>query len=314
MQQHTLRKFLTLSSHTRIPRNTMLNLRDVSHVYPNGTRALDRVTLSIPRGMYGLLGPNGAGKSTLMRTIATLQTPTEGTIHFGDVDVVAEPDKLRRTLGYLPQDFGVYPRVSAADMLEHMAVLKGVTSAPDRKTTVETLLNQTNLWSVRKKMLSGFSGGMRQRFGIAQALIGNPRLIIVDEPTAGLDPEERNRFLNLLAEIGENVVVILSTHIVEDVSDLCPRMAVLADGRVRLEGAPQELINATRGRIWMKVIERGELDDHRERYEVLSTRLFGGRTIVHVLSDEDPGNGFEVVDAGLQDVYFSTLALARRAA
>jgi len=292
----------------------MLSLRDVSHIYPNGTRALDHVTLSIPRGMYGLLGPNGAGKSTLMRTIATLQTPTEGAIRFGDTDVMAEPEKLRRTLGYLPQDFGVYPRISAADMLDHMAVLKGVTSAADRKATVDALLNQTNLWSVRKKMLSGFSGGMRQRFGIAQALIGNPELIIVDEPTAGLDPEERNRFLNLLAEIGENVVVILSTHIVDDVSDLCPRMAVLADGRVQLEGAPQGLIDATRGRIWMKVVERGELVSYREKYEVLSTRLFAGRTVVHILSDEDPGNGFTVVDAGLQDVYFSTLAHARRAA
>jgi ABC-type multidrug transport system ATPase subunit len=287
----------------------MLNLTDVSHVYANGTRALDHVTLSIPRGMYGLLGPNGAGKSTLMRTIATLQTPTEGTIRFGDIDVIAQPEALRRTLGYLPQDFGVYPRVSAYEMLNHMAVLKGVASAADRKTTVETLLHQVNLWSVRKKALAGFSGGMRQRFGIAQALIGNPGLIIVDEPTAGLDPEERNRFLNLLAEIGESVVVILSTHIVEDVADLCPRMAVLADGRVQLE-----LIHSTRGRIWMKAVERGELPSHRERYEVLSTRLFAGRTIVHVLADSDPGDGFAPVDAGLQDVYFSTLAQSRRAA
>ena len=195
----------------------MLELNGVGHIYANGTRALDDVTLSIERGMYGLLGPNGAGKSTLMRTIATLQTPTEGSIRFGDIDVIAQPDKLRRTLGYLPQDFGVYPRISAYDMLDHMAVLKGVAAAADRKATVETLLHQVNLWDVRKKALAGFSGGMRQRFGIAQALIGNPELIIVDEPTAGLDPEERNRFLNLLAEIGENVVVILSTHIVEDV-------------------------------------------------------------------------------------------------
>jgi len=292
----------------------MLNLQDVSHVYPNGTRALDHVTLSVPRGMYGLLGPNGAGKSTLMRAIATLQTPTEGTIRFGDLDVIREPEKLRRTLGYLPQDFGVYPRVSAYQMLDHMAVLKGVASPADRRTTVETLLHQVNLWSVRRKMLSGFSGGMRQRFGIAQALIGNPQLIIVDEPTAGLDPEERNRFLNLLAEIGENVVVILSTHIVEDVSDLCHRMAVLADGRVQLEGAPQELIHSTRGRIWMKVIDRGELSHYREQYEILSTRLFAGRTVLHVLSDRDPGNGFTSADAGLQDVYFSTLAQSRRAA
>ena len=302
----------------------MLHLDDVSHVYANGTRALDHVTLSIPRGMYGLLGPNGAGKSTLMRTIATLQTPTEGTIRFGDpgpgtsptgfIDVIAEPEKLRRSLGYLPQDFGVYPRVSAAEMLDHMAVLKGIASAADRKATVETLLHQVNLWDVRKKMLSGFSGGMRQRFGIAQALIGNPALVIVDEPTAGLDPEERNRFLNLLAEIGEQVVGILSTHIVDDVADLCPRMAVLAGGRVRLEGAPLELIRATRGRIWMKVVDRGELAACREQYEVLSTRLSAGRTTVHILCDRDPGNGFTAADAGLQEVYFSTLATARRAA
>ena len=292
----------------------MLELNDVSHVYGNGTRALDHVTLSIPRGMYGLLGPNGAGKSTLMRTVATLQTPTEGSIRFGDLDVIAEPEALRRTLGYLPQDFGVYPRVSAYDMLDHLAVLKGIASGADRKATVESLLHQVNLWDVRKKALAGFSGGMRQRFGIAQALIGNPELIIVDEPTAGLDPEERNRFLNLLAEIGENVVVILSTHIVEDVSDLCPRMAVMENGRIRLEGVPLELIQKTRGRIWMKVIERDQLPEYREKYQVISTRLFAGRTIVHVLSDSDPGNGFAPAEGGLEDVYFSTLAQARRAA
>ena len=292
----------------------MLNLLDVSHIYPNGTRALDHVTLSIPRGMYGLLGPNGAGKSTLMRTIATLQSPTEGKIVFGDIDVIAEPDKLRRTLGYLPQDFGVYPRISAEDMLDHMAVLKGIASSADRKTTVETLLHQTNLWSVRKKALAGYSGGMRQRFGIAQALIGNPGLIIVDEPTAGLDPEERNRFLNLLAEIGDNVVVILSTHIVEDVADLCPLMAVMVNGRVQLEGAPRELISATRGHIWSKTIERSDLPGYQAKYQIISTRLFAGQTILHVLSDSDPGEGFAPADADLEDVYFSTLARARRAA
>jgi ABC-type multidrug transport system ATPase subunit len=292
----------------------MLELNDVSHVYANGTRALDHVSLSIPRGMYGLLGPNGAGKSTLMRTIATLQSPTEGSIRFGDIDVIAEPERLRRTLGYLPQDFGVYPRVSAYDMLDHMAVLKGVASASDRKATVEGLLHQVNLWPVRKKALAGFSGGMRQRFGIAQALIGNPELIIVDEPTAGLDPEERNRFLNLLAEIGENVVVILSTHIVEDVADLCPRMAVLAGGRIQLEGAPLELIRSTKGRIWMKVIDRGELETYKGSYEVISTRLFAGRTVIHILADQDPGNGFASTEGGLEDVYFSTLAQSRRAA
>ncbi|MBA3525370.1 MAG: ABC transporter ATP-binding protein [Chloroflexia bacterium] len=292
----------------------MLELSEVSHVYGNGTQALDHVTLSIPRGMYGLLGPNGAGKSTLMRTVATLQTPTEGTIRFGDIDVVSEPEKLRQALGYLPQDFGVYPRVSAYEMLDHLAVLKGISSAAARKATVETLLAQTNLWPVRKKALAGFSGGMRQRFGIAQALIGNPELIIADEPTAGLDPEERNRFLNLLAEIGENVVVILSTHIVEDVSDLCPRMAVLADGRIQLEGAPTELIRTTLGRVWMKAIDRSDLEAYREKYELISTRLFAGRTIVHILADADPGNSFVSVEGGLEDVYFTTLAQSRRAA
>ncbi|SFJ53968.1 ABC-type multidrug transport system, ATPase component [Sphingomonas sp. NFR04] len=292
----------------------MLQIEKLTHVYGNGTRALDGVTLAIPPGMFGLLGPNGAGKSTLMRTIATLQTPTSGSIHFGDLDVIATPELLRRTLGYLPQDFGVYPRVSAYDMLDHMAVLKGIAGRAERKETVEALLHQVNLWAVRKKALAGFSGGMRQRFGIAQALIGNPQLIIVDEPTAGLDPEERNRFLNLLAEIGDNVVVILSTHIVEDVADLCPRMAVLAGGRVLLEGAPLALIEETRGRVWQKTIARDELEAHRERYRVISTRLFAGRTIIHVVADGAPGEGFTPVQGGLEDVYFSTLDASRRAA
>ena len=292
----------------------MLEIANLSHTYANGTVALDDVSLSIPRGMFGLLGPNGAGKSTLMRTIATLQEPTSGTITFGEIDVLRQPEELRKTLGYLPQDFGVYPRISAYQMLDHMAVLKGISGSADRKLLVESLLAQTNLWAHRNKALAGYSGGMRQRFGIAQALIGNPELIIVDEPTAGLDPEERNRFLNLLAEIGENVVVILSTHLVEDVSDLCPRMAVLAGGRIQLEGAPLELIQRTKGKIWMKVIDRGELDAYRERYELISTRLFAGRTVVHILSDSDPGDGFVAVEGGLEDVYFSTLAQSRRAA
>jgi len=292
----------------------MLQLQGVEHVYPNGTRALDGVTLSIGKGMFGLLGPNGAGKSSLMRTIATLQTPTAGAIRFGDIDVLAEPSRLRATLGYLPQDFGVYPRVSAYELLDHMASLKGITVAADRKATVETLLVQTNLWNVRTKMVAGYSGGMRQRFGIAQALIGNPALMIVDEPTAGLDPEERNRFYNLLVEIGENIVVILSTHIVEDVADLCPRMAVLAAGRIQLDGAPAELIQRCRGTVWAKTIERNRLDEMKAAYEVIATRLFAGRTIVHVLSDQDPGNGFELVEGGLEDVYLSTLTRARRTA
>ncbi len=291
----------------------MLEIKNSSHTYGNGTVALDDVSLSVPRGMYGLLGPNGAGKSTLMRTVATLQEPTAGSIQFGEIDVLADPERLRRTLGYLPQDFGVYPRVSAYAMLDQLAVLKGITSRSSRKAVVETLLAQTNLWSVRNKSIAGFSGGMRQRFGIAQALIGNPELIIVDEPTAGLDPEERNRFLNLLAEIGDNVVVILSTHIVDDVADLCPRMAVLANGRVQLEGKPGDLITATRGKIWKKVIDRDDLEDYQGRYEVISTRLFAGNSVIHVLADEQP-QGFESVEGGLEDVYFSTLSTLRRAA
>jgi len=292
----------------------MLKINNLTHTYGNGTRALDGVTLDIPTGMFGLLGPNGAGKSTLMRSIATLQTPTGGSIRFGEIDVIGDPEALRRTLGYLPQDFGVYPRVSAYDLLDHMAVLKGVSRRGERKDTVEALLQQVNLWDVRKKAVAGYSGGMRQRFGIAQALIGQPTLIIVDEPTAGLDPEERNRFLNLLAEIGENVVVILSTHIVEDVSDLCPRMAVLAGGKILLQGAPGQLMGDLAGRIWRKAIDKAELDQMRAQHQVISTRLAGGRTVIHVLADQIPGPGFESVPGGLEDVYFSTLSAARRAA
>jgi ABC-2 type transport system ATP-binding protein len=292
----------------------MLIIENLTHVYANGVKALDEVNLTIPRGMYGLLGPNGAGKSTLMRTVATLQSPTSGHIRFGDIDVLKSPDQLRRILGYLPQDFGVYPRVSAYDMLDHMAVLKGIVGAKARKDVVESLLNQVNLWNVRKKAIAGFSGGMRQRFGIAQALIGDPRLIIVDEPTAGLDPEERNRFLNLLAEIGENVVVILSTHIVEDVSDLCPAMAIICDGRIVKEGAPADLVRQLSGRIWKKVIDKAELEAAKARHQVISTRLLAGRTVIHVLTDQDPGDGFERVEGGLEDVYFSTLSNTRCAA
>src|ERR1700761_929261 len=291
-----------------------LTIDKLTHVYPNGVKALDNVTLTIPFGMYGLLGPNGAGKSTLMRSIATLQTPTSGQIRFDDIDVIKNPEALRRVLGYLPQDFGVYPRVSAYDMLNHMAVLKGISDGKARKAEVERLLEQTNLYGVRTKALAGFSGGMRQRFGIAQALLGGPRLIIVDEPTAGLDPEERNRFLNLLAEIGENVVVILSTHIVEDVADLCPAMAIIVDGRIVRQGAPADLMASLRGRIWMKTIDKAELDAARAKYQVISTRLFAGRTVIHVAADADPGDGFAPVTGGLEDVYFSPLATARKAA
>ena len=292
----------------------MLQIDELTHVYANGVKALDNVTLAIPKGMFGLLGPNGAGKSSLMRCIATLQAPSEGQIHFDDIDVVKTPEKLRRILGYLPQDFGVYPRISAYDMLDHMAILKGLSEPRARKAEVERLLEQTNLYSVRKKALAGFSGGMRQRFGIAQALLGDPRLIIVDEPTAGLDPEERNRFLNLLSEIGENVVVILSTHIVEDVTDLCPAMAILAGGRIVKTGAPTALVRELDGKIWIKTVDKADLAELSKTHQVISTRLLGGRTLAHVLSDTDPGDGFTPHHGGLEDVYFSTLRASRLAA
>jgi ABC-2 type transport system ATP-binding protein len=286
----------------------MLIIEALSHVYPGGVKALDDVNLTIPKGLYGLLGPNGAGKSTLMRIVATLQAPTSGFVRFGDIDVLKNPEALRRRLGYLPQDFGVYPRVSALEMLDHMAILKGLADRRERKDAVEGLLRQTNLWEWRRKALAGFSGGMRQRFGIAQALIGAPSLIIVDEPTAGLDPEERNRFLDLLSEIGENVVVLLSTHIVADVADLCPAMAIICEGRIVRDGAPNALMASLAGRIWMKSVDKMELARLRGSHQVISTRLIAGRTVVHVLADADPGDGFSSTPGGLEDVYFSTLA------
>ena len=292
----------------------MLIIEALSHVYPGGVKALDDVSLEIPNGMFGLLGPNGAGKSTLMRIIATLQAPTTGFVRLDEVDVLREPQSLRRILGYLPQDFGVYPRVSAWDMLDHMAMLKGLADRNERRAQVEALLHQVNLWADRKKALAGFSGGMRQRFGIAQALIGAPRLIIVDEPTAGLDPEERNRFLNLLAEIGENVVVLLSTHIVADVTDLCPAMAIISQGRIVKTGAPTSLIDSLKGRIWMKSVDKGGVTEARAQHNVISSRLFSGRTVLHVLADNDPGDGFVLTPGGLEDVYFSTLSQTSRAA
>ena len=285
----------------------MLTIRSLSKTYPNGIRALSDVSLDIPNGMFGLLGPNGAGKSTLMRTIATLQDPDSGSIKLGDLDVLADKPATRRLLGYLPQEFGVYPKVSAEAMLEHFAILKGVTSRGERRELVAALLKQVNLYDVRKRMLGSFSGGMRQRFGVAQALIGEPRLVIVDEPTAGLDPEERQRFLNLLAEIGEQVVVILSTHIVEDVSELCPRMAIIAEGRVRLNGEPRETIRALEGRVWRRTIPKSALGEYRERFSVLSTRLSGGATLIHVLADARPEEGFESIAPDLEDVYFGQL-------
>ncbi|MEO0811613.1 MAG: ABC transporter ATP-binding protein [Myxococcota bacterium] len=292
----------------------MLEIENLTKTYPNGVRALRNVNLSIPNGMFGLLGPNGAGKSTLMRTLAALQAPDSGSVRFGEIDVLREPEALRRTLGYLPQDFGVYPRVNAVDMLDHIAVLKGLVVSRERKAVVEALLRQTNLWDVRKKALSGYSGGMRQRFGIAQALLGDPKLIIVDEPTAGLDPEERNRFHNLLAEIGENVVVVLSTHIVEDVADLCPHMAIMAHGEIVSLGRPSALVAELEGRVWRKSIPKDELEMHRARHSVISTRRVAGQLVVHVLAPEAPDPEFSSVAPSLEDVYFSTLFSAQSSA
>jgi ABC-type multidrug transport system ATPase subunit len=286
----------------------------LSKTYPGGVRALRDVALRIPTGMFGLLGPNGAGKSTLMRTIATLQEPDSGSITMGDIDVLRQKDEVRRILGYLPQEFGVYPRITAEEMLSHIAVLKGIVDTRARRDIVARLLRQTNLWEARGRRLGTFSGGMKQRFGIAQALIGEPRLIIVDEPTAGLDPAERNRFLNLLAEVGENIIVILSTHIVADVTDLCSRMAVIARGEVRLTGSPAEAMAALAGRVWRTTIARQQLAEYQSRYDVLSTQLVAGRTLVHVLADDPPGDGFDAVDPDLEDVYFCALGADRAAA
>ncbi|MFN0183472.1 MAG: ABC transporter ATP-binding protein, partial [Aquabacterium sp.] len=266
----------------------MLSIQNLTHRYANGTLALDDVSLSIPNGMFGLLGPNGAGKSTLMRAIATLQIPSAGSIRFNDLDVLAQPQQLRAQLGYLPQDFGVWPRVSAWDMLDHLAVLKGVAGRAERRETLEALLRQVNLWDMRHRALAGFSGGMRQRFGIAQALIGNPRLIIVDEPTAGLDPEERNRFNNLLSEIGEDVVVILSTHLVDDVTDLCPRMAILVDGRIVADDTPAALVAGLVGRVWTRAVDKSELDAWHKQFAVIATRLRGGPTWIQVAAEARP--------------------------
>lgn len=285
-----------------------LRIENLSKTYPNGVRALDNVTLTIPHGMYGLLGPNGAGKSTLMRTIATLQEPDSGQIGLGDIDVLREKDKVRRILGYLPQDFGVYPRISAQDMLDHLALLKGFVNRKERKELVEALLGRTNLMDVRKKALAGFSGGMRQRFGIAQALIGNPQLLIVDEPTAGLDPGERNRFYNLLSEIGENVIVILSTHIVEDVMELFTNMAIIHEGRVLFAGVPEDAVSALAGKIWKKSIQKPEVTEYNQRYRVISSKLIAGRPLIHIFSSEPPGDGFQPVPADLEDVFFARIS------
>ncbi len=297
----------------------MLQIRGLSKTYANGVHALNNVDLDIPRGMFGLLGPNGAGKSSLMRTLATLQEADAGsatltTADGAGIDVLRDKDALRRRLGYLPQDFGVYPKVSALDLLDHFAVLKGLTARAQRREVVEGLLQQVNLWDARKRKLGTYSGGMRQRFGIAQALLGDPQLVIVDEPTAGLDPEERNRFLNLLAEIGENVVVILSTHIVEDVTDLCPAMAIMNKGQVLLSGKPADAIAALQAQVWRKQVAKAALADYESRFTVLSTRLVGGHPVIHVFADTCPEAGFEPVAPGLEDVYFQRLRLQAQAA
>src|SRR6476469_8591927 len=292
-----------------------LRIRNVSKRYANGVQALHNVSLDIPPGMYGLLGPNGAGKSTLMRTLATLQEPDEGQMVLGDIDVVRHKDALRQTLGYLPQEFGVYPNASAEELLDYFAVLKGITGRAQRRETTETLLRQTNLWDKRRQKLGGYSGGMRQRFGVAVALLGNPRLLIVDEPTAGLDPAERVRFLNLLSELGENSVVLLSTHIVDDVSELCTRMAIIDQGEILLEAEPLRVVADLRGRIWRRVISRSELDELQREHAVISTKLLAGRHLVRVFGDASPGPGFDPAEPDLEDVYFSTMAghIGRRA-
>src|SRR6185436_15461758 len=286
-----------------------LSIRNLSKKYANGVQALDNVSLAIGAGMFGLLGPNGAGKSTLMRTLATLQEADSGSATLDDIDVLRDKERLRRVLGYLPQEFGVYPKVTAAEMLDHFARLKGITNAKERKSTVDALLERTNLAAVRKQRLGGFSGGMRQRFGIAQALIGNPKLIIVDEPTAGLDPEERVRFHNLLADIGHDVIVILSTHIVDDVADLCPNFAVISKGKVLLTGEPRATISRVNGKIWQRTVERDQMAAITATgIPIVSTRLQAGRTVLRAYGESAPGEGFERVNPDLEDVYFSTVA------
>jgi len=284
-----------------------LRIENLSKRYPNGTQALHNVSLDIPQGMFGLLGPNGAGKSTLMRTLATLQEADSGHAVLGGIDVLRQKDAVRRVLGYLPQEFGLYPKVSAEDLLAHFAVLKGIRNPKERREVVKALLQQTNLYDHRRKPLGSFSGGMKQRFGIAQALLGNPQLIIVDEPTAGLDPEERVRFHNLLSAIGQNIIVILSTHIVSDVSDLCRSMAIIHEGRVRVTGNPTQLVAELEGKVWRKSIPHDDLPRYRDRFQLVSMRLFAGETLVHILSDLRPEDGFEPVPPDLEDLYFATI-------
>ncbi len=281
-----------------------LRIENLSKTYPNGVKALDNVSLEISNGMFGLLGPNGAGKSSLMRTLATLQEADNGSAHLDDIDILNQPAELRKTLGYLPQEFGVYPRITAEQLLDHIAILKGIANGKERKELVHYLLQKVNLFDKRTKSVKGFSGGMKQRVGIAQALIGNPRLIIVDEPTAGLDPGERNRFHNLLADVGREVIVILSTHIVDDVRELCSAMAIMNLGRIVYSGSPVTVLEELKGKVWMKAIERDEVDSYRSTHHVISDKMVAGRPQIHVLSDTNPGEGFKAVDANLEDVFF----------
>ena len=284
-----------------------LVIQNLSKTYPNGVKALDDVSITIENGMFGLLGPNGAGKSSLMRTIATLQEADSGTATLDGIDIFKQPEELRRVLGYLPQEFGVYPRISAEQLLTHLAILKGITSKSERKQLVKYLLNKVNLYDKRNKNVSGFSGGMKQRIGIAQALIGNPELIIVDEPTAGLDPGERNRFYNLLAELGEEVIVILSTHIVDDVRELCANMAIMDFGKIVFQGSPQTAIEALTGSVYEKMVSREALPSYKGNYNVISNKLVGGKPLIHILSESDPQDGFELVKPNLEDVFFSKI-------
>ena len=284
-----------------------LTISNVSKTYSNGHKALSEINLNIAPGMFGLLGPNGAGKSTLMRTIATLQDADTGSIMLGDIDVMKQKEALRKVLGYLPQDFGFYPKVNAADMLNHFAVLKGISNTTERKEICDALLHQTNLYEARKRNLSEYSGGMRQRFGIAQALLGNPQLIIVDEPTAGLDPAERNRFHNILSDLGENIIVILSTHIVEDIKNLCQRMVIMNHGQILLDGSPSETIEQMSHKVWKLLIDKSELSHYKSNYRVISAKVVEGKVMIHVVSDQLPANGFSSVIPDLEDVYFSKI-------
>ncbi|GMN08392.1 ABC transporter ATP-binding protein [Croceitalea sp. MTPC5] len=288
--------------------NTLV-IENVSKRYPNGVKALDSINLNISNGMFGLLGANGAGKSSLMRTIAALQKPSSGFIEFNNIDIIETPQIMRQGLGYLPQEFDVYPKISAQKLLDHFAVLKGILNRKERQDQVSALLQQTNLYQHRKKSVHTFSGGMKQRFGIAQALLGNPQLIIVDEPTAGLDPEERHRFLNLLSEIGQNIIVILSTHIVEDIQELCTQIAILAQGKIISKGSPSALVEGISGKVWSKIIPKDQLEEYKENYQVISTRLIAGETQIRVLSDKQPTSKFKLVTVGLEDYYFAQMFL-----